>query len=115
MRHGELVALMGESGSGKTSLLNVLSGRANYGHVDGEIQLNGRPLDTSKLRHLFGYVPQEPLLHRELTVRSASTAFHSLLQPATACHSLPQPSTTFHSRCFIGSSRLDGLRTIQTD
>ena len=67
-RQGELVALMGESGSGKTSLLNVLSGRASYGEVEGSVTLNGRRHQPHKMRHLVGFVPQEYMVHRDLTV-----------------------------------------------
>ena len=38
VREGELTALMGESGSGKTSLLNVLAGRAAYGVCSGQVR-----------------------------------------------------------------------------
>jgi ABC-type multidrug transport system ATPase subunit len=59
---------MGESGSGKTSLLNVLGGRAGYGWVTGDLSLNGRPFSPRRNRHLVGYVPQAHVLYKELTV-----------------------------------------------
>lgn len=74
MRQGELVALMGESGCGKSTLLNVLGGRANYGIVGGvdknapPISLNSRPFQPDSMRNLLGFVPQEHLVFKELTV-----------------------------------------------
>ena len=38
---GELIAIMGESGSGKTTCLSVLAGRAGPGRVGGQIYVNG--------------------------------------------------------------------------
>jgi ABC-type multidrug transport system ATPase subunit len=44
-KQGELLAILGGSGSGKTSLLNILSGRTldkkQNNYVQGEILLNG--------------------------------------------------------------------------
>ena len=41
VRPGEVLAIMGESGSGKTTCLSVLAGRAGPGHVGGQIHVNG--------------------------------------------------------------------------
>ena len=46
MKGGEVCALMGPSGAGKTSLLNVLAGRVRTRgkvQVDGNILLDGMP------------------------------------------------------------------------
>lgn len=64
---GELVALMGPSGAGKTTLLEILTGqrRPEGGHV----LFNGHNLhDAPQLRSHIGYVPQEDIMHRDLTV-----------------------------------------------
>ncbi len=71
---GEIVAIMGPSGSGKTSLLTTLAG---YTPPDsGEVLFNGvslyRNYEAFKAR--IGYVPQEDLLHGDLTVRECFTA-----------------------------------------
>ena len=41
VRPGEVLAVMGESGSGKTTCLSVLAGRAGPGRVGGQIHVNG--------------------------------------------------------------------------
>ena len=67
LRQGELVALMGESGSGKTTMLNVLGGRATYGKVSGEMTLNGEQFEPALLNNI-GYVPQANLFFKHLSV-----------------------------------------------
>jgi len=42
-RPGVLTALMGVSGSGKTILMDVLSGRKTGGYIEGEIYISGYP------------------------------------------------------------------------
>jgi ABC-type multidrug transport system fused ATPase/permease subunit len=68
IRGGKLTAVMGLSGSGKTSLLNVLAGRAFYGTVTGEIKINGRRDNLRWHRGLVGYVPQDDIMLRTMTV-----------------------------------------------
>jgi ABC-type multidrug transport system ATPase subunit/pSer/pThr/pTyr-binding forkhead associated (FHA) protein len=66
---GEFVGLMGPSGCGKTTLLNVLLGGNTI--TEGTVDYNGIGVADFKDRFgsLIGYVPQEDLLHAELTVR----------------------------------------------
>jgi hypothetical protein len=67
---GVVTALMGPSGAGKSTLLKVLSGKLRP--TSGTISLNGRRVDgLHKYRGLFGYVPQDDVLHPELSVYEA--------------------------------------------
>src|SRR5262249_23662904 len=68
---GELVGLMGPSGAGKTTLLNALNGYARP--TRGAVLLGGCDLyrHFARFRSWIGYVPQDDVLHRELTVRQA--------------------------------------------
>ncbi|TAG91819.1 MAG: ATP-binding cassette domain-containing protein, partial [Bacteroidetes bacterium] len=67
---GRLVGIMGGSGSGKSTTINVLNGQAIP--VGGQILLNGvdiyNELESEKIKGLMGYVPQDDLLIEELTV-----------------------------------------------
>lgn len=65
---GSLVALMGPSGGGKTTFMNALLGRANYANVTGEIVVNGVKNGFAAARNLMGFVPQDDILHENLTV-----------------------------------------------
>ena len=68
---GDMIALMGPSGAGKTTLLLTLNGYMPP--TEGMVRINGEDLyniyDT--LRGSIGYVPQDDLVHPELTVYEA--------------------------------------------
>lgn len=59
---GQKVAIMGESGVGKSTLLQILLGFGDYegeiGLVDGDKTLSYQTLDLGKLRQQFGYLSQ---------------------------------------------------------
>jgi ABC-type multidrug transport system ATPase subunit/ABC-type multidrug transport system permease subunit len=67
----ELVALMGPAGAGKTTLLKALNGYTRP--VEGTVLFRGQSLyDYYDLyRHMMGYVPQDDIVHPQLTVRQA--------------------------------------------
>jgi ABC-type multidrug transport system ATPase subunit len=65
---GRLVGIIGGSGSGKSTLLNVLNGNLKPRH--GSIKINGWDIHENKemVKGVIGYVPQDDLLIKELTV-----------------------------------------------
>jgi len=65
---GNLIGLMGGSGVGKTTMLNLLHGKTKPS--GGNLYINGYDLhaDTEALTGLIGYVPQDDMLIEELTV-----------------------------------------------
>lgn len=65
---GKLVGIMGSSGTGKTTLLNILSGFTKPS--SGQIRINGKDLqkETEDLKGIIGYIPQDDLLIEELTI-----------------------------------------------
>ncbi|EFN56469.1 hypothetical protein CHLNCDRAFT_22567, partial [Chlorella variabilis] len=66
---GCVTAIMGPSGAGKTSLLNVLAGKAHaYGVQAGSIAINGRPDRLERYKPVMGFVPQDDIMHASLTV-----------------------------------------------
>ena len=71
VREGSLVGIVGPSGCGKSTLLKAITGLrpANQGRV----QYDGRDLyqEYAELRYRIGMVPQDDVLHRQLTVRRA--------------------------------------------
>lgn len=72
---GHLCCVMGPSGAGKTSLLNVLSGRrANDGsniRVTGDISVGGAKIDPTEFKGNLAYVMQQDALVPTATPREA--------------------------------------------
>jgi ABC-type multidrug transport system ATPase subunit/pSer/pThr/pTyr-binding forkhead associated (FHA) protein len=68
---GDMIALMGPSGAGKTTLLLALNGYLPP--TSGQVRINGEDLYTiyDALRGSIGYVPQDDIVHPELTVFEA--------------------------------------------
>jgi ABC transport system ATP-binding/permease protein len=67
----ELVALMGPAGSGKTTFLKAINGYTPP--ASGRVLFNGADLYQfyDRFRHQLSYVPQDDIVHPQLTVREA--------------------------------------------
>ena len=70
---GELLAIMGPTGCGKTSLLNVLAARVADSNpaassLTGDILVNGKPRNDEGFRRISAYVLQDDKLYPHLTV-----------------------------------------------
>jgi len=67
---GQLVGILGVSGTGKSTLLNLMNG--NIKPQSGSILINGYNINNEnerdKLKGIIGYIPQDDLLIEELTV-----------------------------------------------
>lgn len=65
---GNLVGIMGGSGAGKSTCLNILNG--NYSPTYGKININGIDIhhEKDKIEGVLGYVAQDDLLIEELSV-----------------------------------------------
>lgn len=76
---GQLIAVMGGSGVGKSTLLNILNGNIPVQH--GSIKINQTDIyeKQKETRRLIGYVPQDDLLFEDLTV------WENLFFNATLC------------------------------
>ncbi|KAG6554029.1 hypothetical protein Mapa_004949 [Marchantia paleacea] len=78
---GELLAIVGPSGSGKTTFLDALAGRIAPESLEGEILVNGHPINNS-FRRISGYVMQDDALFPMLTVRETLLISARLRLPA---------------------------------
>lgn len=68
--HSRVAAIMGPSGAGKSTFLNVIMGKSRaLGRVTGRVRANGRDMKPEALRDIVGFVPQEDIVHEDLTVR----------------------------------------------
>jgi len=80
-KSGKLIGIMGASGTGKSTLLNVLNGSEKPNH--GEVLINGVNIhkEPHKIEGLIGHVSQDDLLIEDLTV------FENLYYNAKLCFS----------------------------
>jgi ABC-type lipoprotein export system ATPase subunit len=65
---GEIMAVLGASGAGKSTFLDLLARKAKRGTVHGEILVNGRSVPSAEYRRVVGFVDQEDTLMGTLTV-----------------------------------------------
>jgi len=98
---GSLTAVIGPSGAGKTTVAKIISGSA--GPTEGVVEFEGRSVHTdySVLRSRIGMVPQDDVVHRQLTVRKALGYAAELRLP---------PDTTRADREAVIAGVLDELQ-----
>ncbi|KAJ1748521.1 hypothetical protein LPJ79_004442 [Coemansia sp. RSA 1821] len=73
VRGGEMIAIIGSSGAGKTTLLNALSGRIVGGRLSGQVLFHGGPRYPGSYKRLTAYVQQDDIMHSMLTVKETLT------------------------------------------
>jgi len=65
---GELLAIMGASGAGKTSFLDIVARKNKRGLVNGDFWLNGEKVTDDEFRSVIGFVDQDDTMLPTLTV-----------------------------------------------
>uniref|UniRef100_F6HYA5 ABC transporter domain-containing protein n=1 Tax=Vitis vinifera TaxID=29760 RepID=F6HYA5_VITVI len=70
-RPGVLTALMGVSGAGKTTLMDVLAGRKTGGYIEGDIRISGFPKKQETFARISGYCEQNDIHSPQVTVRES--------------------------------------------
>lgn len=98
---GSLTAVIGPSGAGKTTVATIISGSASP--TEGVVEFEGRSVHTeySVLRSRIGMVPQDDVVHRQLTIRQALGYAAELRLP---------PDTTRADRDDVIAEVLDELQ-----
>ncbi|XP_023766493.1 pleiotropic drug resistance protein 2 [Lactuca sativa] len=67
-RPGILTALVGISGAGKTTLMDVLAGRKTSGYVGGSISISGYPKNQETFTRVSGYCEQNDIHSPHVTI-----------------------------------------------
>ncbi|CAK4645238.1 unnamed protein product [Aphanomyces euteiches] len=79
---GTVTALMGSSGAGKTTLMDVIAGRKTGGKIVGDILLNGYKATDLAIRRCTGYCEQMDIHSESATFREALT-FSAMLRQSS--------------------------------
>ncbi len=82
---GEFVALLGPNGTGKTTLLRILSGLSRPGFGEARIAGHRLPQEAGAVRRLLGVVSHQPLLYTDLSAEENLQFYaqmYGLRQPA---------------------------------
>ncbi|KAL5564644.1 hypothetical protein UlMin_027808 [Ulmus minor] len=121
-RPGILTALMGVSGAGKTTLMDVLSGRKTGGNIEGEITVGGYPKVQETFARIQGYCEQNDIHSPQITVEesvvySAWLRLSSQIDLKTKAEFVKEVIETIEldeiKDCLVGMAGVSGLSTEQ--
>ena len=76
VKPGQVMAIMGASGAGKSTFLDILARKNKKGTITGTTLVNGREVSDNEFRKVVGYVDQED------TLMSTLTAYETVLYSA---------------------------------
>lgn len=65
---GQIMAIVGSSGAGKSTFLDILARKSKRGIVSGETRVGGKKVSNAQYKRLIGFVDQEDTLMSTLTV-----------------------------------------------
>lgn len=68
VKPGQVMAIMGASGAGKSTFLDILARKRKKGAVSGTTLVNGREVADEMFKNVMGFVDQEDTLMSTLTV-----------------------------------------------
>jgi ABC-type multidrug transport system ATPase subunit len=69
-RPGVLTALVGVSGAGKTTMMDVLAGRKTGGYIEGNISISGFPKSQETFAQISGYCEQNDIHSTQVTIQA---------------------------------------------
>lgn len=72
VKSGECLAIIGGSGAGKSSFMNLLSDRIKIvkeTKITGSVEINNQPMSYEKFKHVIGFVMQTDIFLEHLTVK----------------------------------------------
>lgn len=80
---GQVMAIMGASGAGKTTFLDILARKNKRGVVEGNFYVNGEKVNDAEYKNVVGFVDQEDTMLPTLTVHETILTSALLRLPRT--------------------------------
>ena len=109
IKAGQVVAIMGGSGAGKSSMLNTLAGRiSNNSILSGDILVDGKERDPGNWKLQCAYVEQDDVLFPNLTVFETLSYSAMLRLPST----VSAEEKLFRVNKVISELGLEGCRNV---
>lgn len=111
---GKLVAIMGGSGCGKTTLLRLLSGQ--YKPQSGEITVGGQRVDTMRSRELFQFRKSMGMLFQFGALFTDLTVFDNVAFPLRENTKLPESvihDLVMMKLCAVGLRGTQDMKTAE--
>jgi phospholipid/cholesterol/gamma-HCH transport system ATP-binding protein len=111
---GKLVAIMGGSGCGKTTLLRLLSGQ--YKPQSGEITVGGQRVDTMRSRELFQFRKSMGMLFQFGALFTDLTVFDNVAFPLRENTKLPESvihDLVMMKLCAVGLRGTQNMKTAE--
>lgn len=109
VKEGEVLGVIGESGSGKTSLMRILSGLATP--AKGSVKLEGKPLATASELLIPGY-EQIKLVHQDFDLMPMLTVEENIVRQLKHLSDYQQQQRALKLRKLL---KLSGLRNRRAD
>ncbi|CAK9171627.1 unnamed protein product [Ilex paraguariensis] len=103
---GRISAVMGPSGAGKTTFLSAVTGKITGCTMSGSILINGKSGSIDSYKKIIGFVPQDDIVHGNLTVEE-NLRFSARCRLAA---DMPKPDKVLVVERVIESL---GLRTVR--
>ena len=108
---GVLTALVGSSGAGKTTLMDVLAGRKTGGYIEGDIRISGYQKEQQTFARISGYVEQNDIHSPQVTVEESLWFSASLRLPQEITKDQKKVNIVMSFKAF-GSHKDSALITI---
>lgn len=87
---GEITAIMGASGAGKTTFLDILARKNKRGQVSGSFHVNGEKVNDQDFKNVIGFVDQEDTMLPTLTVHETILTSALLRLPKDMSHAFKE-------------------------
>jgi heme ABC exporter ATP-binding subunit CcmA len=75
---GDVLALLGRNGAGKTTVLSLISSRLSLTEGIVEIEEDGKKVSSARMRQMLGLLPHDLFLYEDLTAKENLAFYHAM-------------------------------------